>query len=103
MADVEVTKGPRLTPKAIFEECRKYSEAQRRQICEEFLNDVETLCERMKDLFDVTPGVFMMYGVTVKIEATLFNDPAYKMTLGNAEFHATVMQMEDKLHPCKEQ
>lgn len=100
---VETNKGPGLSTKEIFDECRKYSVEQRRQICEEFLTDVETLCDRMQDLFDVNPGVFMMYGVTVKIEATLFNDPAYQMTLGNAEFHKSVMEMENKLRACKEQ
>jgi hypothetical protein len=99
----EVTKGPGRTTQEIFEECRKYSDAERRQICEEFLNDVETLCDRMKDLFNETPGVFMMHGVTVKIETTLFNEPAYQMILGNADFHKAVMQMEDKLRARKEQ
>ena len=103
MADVEEIKGPGRTTHEIFDECRKYSVAERRQICEEFLNDVETLCARMQDLFDVNPGVFMMYGVTVKVETNLFNEPAYQMTLGNADFHKAVMEMEKELRARKEQ
>ena len=102
MADVEETKGPGRTTREILDECRKYSMAERRQICEEFLNDVETLCARMQDLFDVNPGVFIMYGVTVKVETTLFNEPAYQMTLGNADFHKTVMKMGQEIRARKE-
>lgn len=98
----EVTKGQGRTTQEIFDECMKYSDAERRQICEEFLSDIETLCDRMKDLFNETPGVFMMHGVTVKVETTLFNEPAYQMTLGNADFHNAVMKMEKELRARKE-
>lgn len=102
MTESTVTKGPGFTTQEIFDECRKYSETQRRQICEEFLKDVQTLCDRMKDLFEVNPGVFMMHGVTVKVETTLFNESAYKMELGNADFYKVIMGAKNKLREIKE-
>lgn len=94
---MEEKKSGGLTTREIFEECRKYSAAERRAICEEFISDTETLAERIVDLFDVNPGVFMMFGVTVDVKITLFNDPAYEMKLGNPEFHDTVMTIEKDL------
>ena len=89
----EKKQGKGLSTAEIFAECRKHSNTARQQICEEFVSDVETLSDRMKDLFDCNPGVLMMYGVTVELKVTLFNDPVYEMKLGNSDFHNHVMKM----------
>lgn len=93
MAELVDKKTGSRSTKEIFEECRKYSMAERRQICEEFIKDVETLSDRMHDLFDVNPGVFMMYGVSVELKVTFFNEDSYTMRLGNSEFYDTVVKM----------
>ena len=92
----EKKQGKGLTTEEIFNECRKHSTEDRQQICEEFISDVETVSDRMKDLFDCNPGVLMMYGVTVEVKVTLFNEPAYEMKLGNADFYAHVMKTAKK-------
>lgn len=97
MAEVVDTQTGSRTTREIFEECRKYSVEERRRICEEFISDVETLADRIQDLFSLNPGVFMMYGVSVELKVTLFNDDAYAMKLGNPDFHNAVMKMNKRL------
>jgi len=86
----EVTKGPAFSTKQIFEECRKHSAEERRQICEEFQSDIETLTESMGNLFSEHAAVLMMYGVRVEVKMYAFNDLTYTCTLGSEEFYNKV-------------
>ena len=92
----EVEKGPGKTTREIFEECQKYSPAERREICEDFHSDIIALAKSMANLFEQNSGVLMMHGFRVEVKLFSFNECDYEIHLGSEEFFETVHKIITK-------
>ena len=82
-----------ITTEEMFEEARKYSSSQRKELIEELETDVQNLARSMANLYDEHTGVFLMYGVQVEVKFSVFNEVAYRQVLGCPEVYA---QMAEK-------
>lgn len=82
-----------ITAEEVFEEARKYSSSQRRELIEDLETDIQSLAQSMTNLYDEHRGVFLIYGVQVEVSFSVFNEVAYRRVLGCPEFYA---QMAEK-------
>ena len=82
-----------ITTEELFEEARKYSSSQRRELIEELETDVQNLARSMANLYEEHTGVFLLYGVQVEVKFSVFNEVAYRQVLGCPEVYA---QMAEK-------
>ena len=77
-----------ITVEEVFEEARKYSSSQRRELIEELETDIQNLARSMTNLYEEHTGVFLMYGVQVEVKFSVFNEVAYGQVLGCPELYA---------------
>ena len=77
----------------VFDEVSKYSSLQRKAFIEELETDIKNLARSMSNLYDEHTGVFMMYGVSVEVKFSVFNEPVYEQRLGCPEFFNQVSAM----------
>ena len=88
-----VCRADKISTEDILKECVRIPSKQRMMLCEDYINDVRTLADRMADLFNEHPGVFMMYGVSVNISIKMFNDDAIDVKLGNPDCYKMFQAM----------
>lgn len=81
-----------ITIEEVFEEARKYSSSQRRELIEELETDIQSLANSMANLYDEHTGVFLMYGVQVEVKFSVCNEVAYRQVLGCPEFYAHIAE-----------
>lgn len=81
-----------ITVKEVFEEARKYSSSQRRELIDDLETDIQSLAHSMANLYDEHAGVFLMYGVQVEVKFSVFNEVAYRQVLGCPELHTKLME-----------
>lgn len=91
-----------VTTLEVFEEVRKYSPSQRRELIEEFETDIQNLARSMENLYDEHAGVFMMYGVQIEVKFYVFNEVAFRQVLGCPEFYNQVSAMAKGLKEAAE-
>ena len=82
-----------ITAEEVFEEARKYSSSQRRELIEELEKDIQSLTHSMANFYDEHAGIFLIYGVQVEVKFSVFNEVAYRQVLGCPEFYT---QMAEK-------
>ena len=82
----------------IFEECRKFSAQERKDICQEYENDVRALATSMGNLYQEHAGVLMMYGVRVEVTFYAFNEPVFQTNLGSEDFYKKFVEERLKEH-----
>lgn len=90
---MEEEESTSITIEEVFEEARKYSSSQRRELIEELETDIENLSHSMANLYDEHSGVFLIYGVQVEVKFSVFNEVAYRQVLGCPELYT---QMAEK-------
>lgn len=81
-----------ITVDEVFEEARKYSSSQRRELIEELETDIQSLAHSMTNLYDEHAGVFLMYGVQIEVKFSVFNEVAYRQVLGCPEIYAQIAE-----------
>lgn len=81
-----------ITVDEVFEEARKYSSSQRRDLIEELETDIQSLAHSMTNLYEEHSGVFLMYGVQVEVKFSVFNEVAYRQILGCPELYAQIVE-----------
>lgn len=77
----------------VFEEVGKHSPSQRREFIEELEVDIRNLAHSMETLYNEHTGVFMMYGVSIEVKFSVFNESVYEQRLGCPEFFNQVSAM----------
>ena len=86
-----------ITAEEVFEEARKYSSSQRRELIEELETDIQSLTHSMTNLYDEHAGVFLMYGVQVEVKFSVFKEVAYRQVLGCPELYAKLVEKAAQL------
>ena len=81
-----------ITVEEVFEEARKYSSEQRRDLIEELETDIQNLAHSMANLYDEHTGVFLLYGVQVEVKFSVFNEVAYRQVLGRPELYTQLAE-----------
>ena len=77
----------------VFAEVGKYSSAQRQAFIEELEADIKNLARSMETLYEEHTGVFMMYGVSIEVKFSVFNESVYEQRLGCPDFYNQVSAM----------
>ena len=77
----------------VFDEVSKHSPAQRQEFIEELEADIRNLARSMETLYNEHTGVFMMYGVSIEVKFSVFNESVYEQLLGCPEFFTQVSAM----------
>lgn len=85
-----------VSTKEVFEEARKYSSSQRRELIEGLETDIRNLAHSIVNLYDEHTGVFLMHGVQVEVKFSVFNEVVYKQVLGCPEFYDKLSEMVEK-------
>lgn len=83
--------------KEVFEEARKHSPSQRRELIEGLEMDIENLSHSIANLYDEHPGVFITHGVQVEVKFSVFNEVVYRQFLGCPEFYTRMAAMAEGL------
>lgn len=81
-----------ITVEEVFEDARKYSSSQRRELIEELETDIQSLAHSMANLYDEHAGIFLMYGVQVEVKFSVFNEVAYRQVLGCPELYTKLAE-----------
>lgn len=76
-----------------LEEAGKYSSAQHKAFLEEWETDIQNLARSMAKLYDEHAGIFLIYGVQVEVEFSVFNEVAYRQFLGCPEVYNRLSAM----------
>lgn len=86
-----------LSTAEIFEEARKYSSSQRRQLIDGLQRHIETLANNMTNLYEEHVGVFLMCGVQVEVKFSVCNEVVHRMFLGCPELWEKLAERAERL------
>lgn len=86
-----------VTTEEVLEEARKYSSSQRSELVDDLEMHIETLANRMANLYDEHVGVFLTHGVQVEVKFSVENEVVYRLFLGCPEFWEKLAERAERL------
>ena len=69
----------------IVQRLRRSNPIENKSICEDFMDDVNTLVASMADLYSCHPEILMAYGVKVEVIVSHLGEPVKKSVIGSTE------------------